>query len=94
VGGGGEALVICTVGKVFHKVLRFTTGIGVYARARLYADGQMSGPSAYSLAGAAPKRNRRYRQAVGVEKATPRAALGVYLALGVELAWPPLPPVQ
>jgi hypothetical protein len=51
--------------------------------ARVYADGFLSGPSAYGLAGAAPEDARRRTLAVGVEDATPRAAVGVNLALGV-----------
>jgi hypothetical protein len=51
--------------------------------AKPYAEGFLSGPSAYGLAGAAPEDDRRRILAVGVEVATPRAAVGVYLALGV-----------
>jgi hypothetical protein len=61
-------------------------------RAKLYADGQMSGPSAYGLARAATKIDRRRRLAVGIEMATPVAALGVQLAVGVAHAMRPLPP--
>jgi hypothetical protein len=52
-------------------------------RAKLYADGQISGQSVYILSRAAPKRGRRCRLAVGVETATPTAALGVHQAVGV-----------
>jgi hypothetical protein len=51
--------------------------------AKPYAEGFLSGPSAYGLAGAAPEDARRRTLAVGVEDATPRAAVGVNLALGV-----------
>jgi hypothetical protein len=47
--------------------------------AKPYAEGNLSGPSAYGLAGAAPEDDRRRILAVGVEVATPRAAVGVYL---------------
>jgi hypothetical protein len=40
----------------------------------------------YSLARAPPEDDRRRTDAVGVEVATPRAALGVYQALGVEVS--------
>ncbi|KAK1610641.1 hypothetical protein QYE76_034314 [Lolium multiflorum] len=60
--------------------------------AELYADGQMSGPSAYGLAGAAQEADRRRVLTVGVEVATPRAAVGVNLALGVAPASPALAP--
>jgi hypothetical protein len=52
-------------------------------RAKLYADGHMSGSSAYGLARAAAKRDRRRRLAVGVETATLTAALGVHRAVSV-----------
>jgi hypothetical protein len=61
--------------------------------ARVYADGQMSGPSTYGLAGAARNAGRRRRHTVGVEVATPRAAVGVYLALGVGTSTAPVPAV-
>jgi hypothetical protein len=56
--------------------------------AKLYADGFLSGPSAYGLAGAAHEPDRRRTNTVGVEEATPRAAVGVTLALGVAPASP------
>jgi hypothetical protein len=56
--------------------------------ARVYADGFLSGPSAYGLAGAAHEPDRRRTNTVGVEEATPRAAVGVTLALGVAPASP------
>jgi hypothetical protein len=49
-----------------------------------------SGPSVYVLIRAAPNHDRRRSNAV-VETATPTAALGVHQAVGVALAWPPLP---
>jgi hypothetical protein len=58
--------------------------------AELYADGQISGPSAYGLAGAAQEADRRRILTVGVEVSTPRAAVGVNLALGVEPASMPM----
>jgi hypothetical protein len=51
--------------------------------AKPYAEGFLSGPSAYGLAGAAPEAGRRRLGTVGVQVPTPRAAVGVYLALGV-----------
>jgi hypothetical protein len=60
--------------------------------ARVYVDGQMSGPSAYGLARAPLNIDRRRTHVVSVEEATPRAALGVYLALGVASTSPPLAP--
>jgi hypothetical protein len=59
--------------------------------AKPYAEGILSGPSAYGLAGAAPEDDRRRVLAVGVEVSTPRAAVGVYLALGVDTSIGPAP---
>ena len=57
-------------------------------RARLYADGQKSGPSAYGPARPACQKDPRRSVAVGVARSTPRAALGISLALGVDRATP------
>ncbi|KAK1683794.1 hypothetical protein QYE76_044642 [Lolium multiflorum] len=57
-----------------------------------YAEGFLSGPLAYGLARAPPEDDRRRTDAVGVEVATPRAALGIYRALGVASTSPPLAP--
>ncbi|KAK1603116.1 hypothetical protein QYE76_059160 [Lolium multiflorum] len=59
--------------------------------ARVYADGQMSGPSAYGLAGPARDDDRRRLRTVGVHVPMPRAAVGVYLALGVGSSMVPVP---
>jgi hypothetical protein len=61
-------------------------------RAIMYIDDQMSGLSAYSLARALPNVDRRRTHAVGVEEATPSAALSVYLALSVASTSPPSRP--
>lgn len=62
--------------------------MATYADGVAYADGQMSGPSAYGPARPASPSDPRRIVAVGVAKSTPRAALGIYLALGVDRATP------
>jgi hypothetical protein len=57
-----------------------------------YVDDQMSGPSTYGLARAAPKHDRQHRLAVGVEMATPTAALSVHQVVGIVHGMRPLPP--
>jgi hypothetical protein len=59
--------------------------------AKPYAEGFLSGPSAYGLAGAAPEADRRRLHTVGVQVPTPTAALGVYQALGVGSSMVPIP---
>ncbi|KAK1604137.1 hypothetical protein QYE76_027810 [Lolium multiflorum] len=61
------------------------------AYAPVYADGQMSGPSAYGLAGPARDDDRRRLRTVGVHVPMPRAAVGVYLALGIGSSMVPVP---
>jgi hypothetical protein len=56
-----------------------------------YADGQMSGPSAYVRSRAAAQRAPRRRHPLGVEKDTPTATLGVPKAVGVARASAPIP---
>jgi hypothetical protein len=56
-----------------------------------YADGQMSGPSAYVRSMAAAHLAPRRRHTLGVETDTPTATLGVLKAVGVALACAPVP---
>jgi hypothetical protein len=56
-----------------------------------YADGQMSGPSAYVRSMAAAHLAPRRRHTLGVERDTPTATLGVLKAVGVALACAPVP---
>jgi hypothetical protein len=56
-----------------------------------YADGQMSGPSAYVRSRAAAQRAPRRRHTLGVETDTPTATLGVLKAVGVLKASAPVP---
>jgi hypothetical protein len=51
----------------------------------MYADGNLSGPSAYALRGVSGRRRRRRRKAVGVRSSTPTATVGVVVCVGVYL---------
>ncbi|KAK1604213.1 hypothetical protein QYE76_027886 [Lolium multiflorum] len=59
--------------------------------AEAYADGQMSGPSAYVRSMAAAHRAPRRMETLGVERATPTATLGVCKAVGVPQPCAPVP---
>ena len=56
-----------------------------------YADGQMSGPSAYVRSMAAAYEYPRRMNTLGVERATPTATPGVRKAVGVARACAPVP---
>jgi hypothetical protein len=72
-----ETLSATTPTPSLYISVLFTTGMAGYTDGRAYAEGFLSGPSAYGLARAPPGDGRRCSNTVSVEVATPRAAVGI-----------------